>query len=164
MNDLRKREASLVGSHEHTCLVRFVFMDVLQRDLDECRERWNTHTIRPVKQSCCPSGKPDVMYYLSHRFVSRRYVLNKKKKTNKKNKHYQINMHSSYCVKMQLNSAACWVAFKIFSKTMNTQSCINIMSTITLTISTSLQCDRKLFISTLQVQVLHHHYYSWLQH
>lgn len=37
MNDLRERHL-FSGSHEHTCLVRFVFMDVLQRDLDECRE------------------------------------------------------------------------------------------------------------------------------
>uniref|UniRef100_A0A096M004 Uncharacterized protein n=1 Tax=Poecilia formosa TaxID=48698 RepID=A0A096M004_POEFO len=67
MNDLKERHL-FNGSHEHTCLVRFVFMDMLQRDLDECKDRWNKHTIRPVKQSCCPSGKPDVMYHLPHRF------------------------------------------------------------------------------------------------
>lgn len=69
LNDLRERNL-FNGSHEHICLVRFVFLGVLQRDLDECRERWNTHTIRPVKQSRCPSGKPDAMYNLPHRFVS----------------------------------------------------------------------------------------------
>lgn len=58
------------GSYEHMCLVRFIFMAVLQRDLDECKRKWNTHLIRPVSQSRCPSGKPDVMYYLPHRFVS----------------------------------------------------------------------------------------------
>ncbi|XP_038144338.1 uncharacterized protein LOC119798881 [Cyprinodon tularosa] len=67
MNDLKERHL-FNGSHEHTCLVRFVFMDMLQRDLDECKNRWHKHTIRPVKQSCCPSGKPDVMYHLPHRF------------------------------------------------------------------------------------------------
>ncbi|KAF3851382.1 hypothetical protein F7725_013154, partial [Dissostichus mawsoni] len=65
MNDLRERH-HFSGSHAHTCLVRFVFMGVLQRDLDECREKWNTHIIRPVNQSRCPSGKPDVMYNLPH--------------------------------------------------------------------------------------------------
>ncbi|KAA8577524.1 hypothetical protein FQN60_009179, partial [Etheostoma spectabile] len=45
---------------EHTCLVRFVFLGVLQRDLDECIDKWNMHAIRPVNQSCCPSSKPDV--------------------------------------------------------------------------------------------------------
>ncbi|CAK6977182.1 uncharacterized protein LOC110155161 [Scomber scombrus] len=63
LNDLRERNL-FNNSHEHTCLLRFVFMDVLQSDLDECREKWNTHTIRPVKQSRCPSGKPEVMYNL----------------------------------------------------------------------------------------------------
>ncbi|KAI9525212.1 hypothetical protein NQZ68_009892 [Dissostichus eleginoides] len=67
MNDLRERH-HFSGSHAHTCLVRFVFMGVLQRDLDECREKWNTHIIRPVNQSRCPSGKPDVMYNLPHRY------------------------------------------------------------------------------------------------
>ncbi|KAA8593156.1 hypothetical protein FQN60_009272, partial [Etheostoma spectabile] len=42
------------GSRGHACLVRFVFLGVLQRDLDESREKWNTHAIRPVNQSCCP--------------------------------------------------------------------------------------------------------------
>ncbi|KAL3984517.1 hypothetical protein ACER0C_016142 [Sarotherodon galilaeus] len=46
------------GSHEH-------------RDLEECKRKWNTHLIRPVSQSRCPSGKPDVMYYLPHRFGGR---------------------------------------------------------------------------------------------
>ncbi|XP_059188561.1 uncharacterized protein LOC131971250 [Centropristis striata] len=55
LNDMRERNL-FNGSHEHTCLLRFVFMDVLQNDLDECREKWNTHTIRPVKLSRCPSG------------------------------------------------------------------------------------------------------------
>lgn len=63
------------GSHEHMCLVRFIFMAVLQRDLDECKRKWNTHLIRPVSQSRCPSGKPDVMYYLPHRFGGRDYGL-----------------------------------------------------------------------------------------
>lgn len=51
-------------------------MDVLQRDVDECREKWNTHTIdvlnlffRPVKQSHCLSGKPEVMHNLPHGLV-----------------------------------------------------------------------------------------------
>lgn len=76
MNDLRDRHL-FSGSREHTCLVRFVFLGVLQRDLDECREKWNTHAIRPVNQSRCPSGKPDVMYNLPHRllFFQNRFFL-----------------------------------------------------------------------------------------
>lgn len=68
LNDLREKHL-FNGSREHTCLLRFAFMHVLQSDLDECKEKWNTHSIRPVKQSRCPSGKPEVMYNLPHRFV-----------------------------------------------------------------------------------------------
>lgn len=57
------------GSHEHTCLLRFVFLSIMQKDLDEYRELWNNHTIRPVPQSSCHSGKPEAMYHLPHRFV-----------------------------------------------------------------------------------------------
>lgn len=68
LNDLKDREL-FNGSHEHICLVRFVFLTMLQKDLDETKETWNTHTIRAVKQSRCPSGKPDAMYILPHRLV-----------------------------------------------------------------------------------------------
>ncbi|KAL3971405.1 solute carrier family 15, member 5 [Sarotherodon galilaeus] len=68
LSDMREMHV-FNGSHEHMCLVRFIFMAVLQRDLDECKRKWNTHLIRPVSQSRCPSGKPDVMYYLPHRFA-----------------------------------------------------------------------------------------------
>lgn len=70
LNDLRER-GLFNNSHDQMCLLRFAFMEVLQNDLDEFREKWNTHTIRPVKQSRCPSGKPEVMYSLPHRFLPR---------------------------------------------------------------------------------------------
>lgn len=67
-SDLRERHL-FNGSHEHKCLLRYVFLNVLQKELDEYRDLWNTHTIRPVRQSCCPSGKPEAMYHLPHRYV-----------------------------------------------------------------------------------------------
>nr|XP_023700261.1 uncharacterized protein LOC111860629 isoform X4 [Paramormyrops kingsleyae] len=67
-NDLRERHL-FNGSHEHKCLLRYVFLGILQKDLDEYRELWNNHTIRPVRQSSCHSGKPEAMYHLPHRFV-----------------------------------------------------------------------------------------------
>ncbi|ROL50293.1 hypothetical protein DPX16_19097 [Anabarilius grahami] len=69
-SDLRERHL-FNGSHEHKCLLRYVFLSILQKDLDEYRELWNNHTIRPVRQSCCHSGKPEAMYYLPHRFNAR---------------------------------------------------------------------------------------------
>ncbi|XP_056621425.1 uncharacterized protein LOC130435120 isoform X2 [Triplophysa dalaica] len=66
LNDLKERQL-FNGSHEHICLVRFVFLGMLQKELDETKEIWNTHTIRAVKQSRCPSGKPDAMFIVPHR-------------------------------------------------------------------------------------------------
>ena len=67
-SDLRERHY-FDGTHEHKCLVRYVFLGIFQKELDEHRELWNNHTIRPVRQSLCPSGKPETMYHLPHRFV-----------------------------------------------------------------------------------------------
>ncbi|KAF3858810.1 hypothetical protein F7725_012011 [Dissostichus mawsoni] len=47
MNDLRERH-HFSGSHAHTCLVWFVFMGVVQRDLDESREHAYYQTCKPV--------------------------------------------------------------------------------------------------------------------
>ncbi|XP_024117477.2 uncharacterized protein LOC112139011 [Oryzias melastigma] len=68
--DLRERHL-FNGSYLHICLVRFCFLDVLQKELDEYKQFWNTHTIRPVRQSQCPSGKPEAMYHVPHRFDGR---------------------------------------------------------------------------------------------
>ncbi|KAA0723003.1 hypothetical protein E1301_Tti019043 [Triplophysa tibetana] len=54
-SDLRERHL-FNGSHEHKCLLRYVFLGILQRDFDDYRKLWNNHTIRPVRQSLCPSG------------------------------------------------------------------------------------------------------------
>ncbi|KAF3845993.1 hypothetical protein F7725_003071 [Dissostichus mawsoni] len=59
------------GSHEHQCLLRFCFIDVIQKDLDECVRLWNSHRIRPSRTASCPGGVPNELYYLPHRFGSR---------------------------------------------------------------------------------------------
>ncbi|CAL8339152.1 unnamed protein product [Boreogadus saida] len=69
-SDLRDRHY-FNGTHEHKCLVRYVFLGIFHKELDEHRELWNNHTIRPVRQSLCPSGKPETMYHLPHRFGGR---------------------------------------------------------------------------------------------
>lgn len=55
------------GSRLHTSLLQYCFLGVLQKELDEYKQLWNTLTIRPVRQSQCPSGKPEAMYHLPHR-------------------------------------------------------------------------------------------------
>ncbi|XP_062851516.1 uncharacterized protein LOC134314752 [Trichomycterus rosablanca] len=59
------------GSHEHQCLLRFCFSDVIQKDLDECVTLWNSHRIRTSRTASCPGGVPNELYYLPHRFGSR---------------------------------------------------------------------------------------------
>ncbi|XP_076828986.1 uncharacterized protein LOC143475128 [Brachyhypopomus gauderio] len=59
------------GSHEHQCLLRFCFGDVVQKDLDECVTLWNSHRIRTSRTASCPGGVPNELYYLPHRFGSR---------------------------------------------------------------------------------------------
>ncbi|XP_030607838.1 uncharacterized protein LOC115795856 [Archocentrus centrarchus] len=59
------------GSHEHQCLLRFCFSSVLQKDLDECKDLWNKHRIRPSRLASCPGGIPDELYLLPHRYGSR---------------------------------------------------------------------------------------------
>ncbi|XP_061600124.1 uncharacterized protein LOC133462737 [Cololabis saira] len=69
-SDLRERHL-FNGSYEHTNLLRYCFLDVLQKELNEYKQQWNTHIIRPVRQSRCPSGRPEAMYFLPNRFNGR---------------------------------------------------------------------------------------------
>ncbi|KAI9541732.1 hypothetical protein NQZ68_027096 [Dissostichus eleginoides] len=55
------------GSQEHQCLLRFCFVDVIQKDLDECVRLWNSHRIRPSRTASCPGGVPNELYHLPHR-------------------------------------------------------------------------------------------------
>ncbi|TWW74012.1 hypothetical protein D4764_14G0000130 [Takifugu flavidus] len=56
------------GSHEHQCLLRYCFGDVIQ-DLDECVGLWYSHRIQPSKTASCPGGVPNELYYLPHRLT-----------------------------------------------------------------------------------------------
>ncbi|KAK5612583.1 hypothetical protein CRENBAI_011095 [Crenichthys baileyi] len=54
-SDLRERHL-FNGSRQHMSLVRYCFLGVLQKELDDYKQLWNTHTIRPVRQFKCPSA------------------------------------------------------------------------------------------------------------
>ena len=49
-------------SHLTECL-RFCFIGLLQSELDETVSLWNNHRIRKVRNSECPAGRPNVLYY-----------------------------------------------------------------------------------------------------
>ena len=48
----------------HVDALRFCFVGLIQSELDETCALWNSHHIREVRHSECPSGRPDVPYYL----------------------------------------------------------------------------------------------------
>ncbi|KAI9541641.1 hypothetical protein NQZ68_028147 [Dissostichus eleginoides] len=54
-----------------TSISAFCFVDVIQKDLDECLRLWNSHRIRPSRTASCPGGVPNELHYLPHRFGSR---------------------------------------------------------------------------------------------
>lgn len=64
-------EALVASNHFHpgnmveTDCLRFCFMNVIQRQLDDVRRQWNTHRIRPSTGAACPAGVPDELYYLT---------------------------------------------------------------------------------------------------
>ena len=50
---------------EHKECMKFSFMNLIQNDLDETKLLWNNHRIRKVRNSECPNGKPDILYFAS---------------------------------------------------------------------------------------------------
>ena len=61
--DLIQFSAFHPGSVVETEILRFCFMRILQKDLDDVRKRWNTHRIRPSAAARCPAGIPDELFY-----------------------------------------------------------------------------------------------------
>jgi hypothetical protein len=48
----------------HIACCRYVFMEYVQRELDVAATYWNTHRIRPSRQTPSPPGIPDELYFL----------------------------------------------------------------------------------------------------
>ncbi|XP_039608697.1 uncharacterized protein LOC120528585 isoform X2 [Polypterus senegalus] len=76
-----KDSGNFSGSHQHKCLLRFAFLELMQKDLNEFKDLWNQHRIRPSRMSACPSGIPSEIFSLPHRFQSRNfgYVVSEEK-------------------------------------------------------------------------------------
>ena len=60
----------------HADALRFCFMGLIQSELDETRTLWNSHHIKEVRHSECPSGRPDIPYYLPSNQGAREYGFN----------------------------------------------------------------------------------------
>ncbi|KAJ8302239.1 hypothetical protein KUTeg_021226 [Tegillarca granosa] len=55
-------------------LVQFCFMALIQDELDDIAEIWNTHKIRPSRNQNWPSGRPDLMYFTPMLWGSEDYL------------------------------------------------------------------------------------------
>ncbi|KAG5884206.1 hypothetical protein JTB14_030808 [Gonioctena quinquepunctata] len=62
------------GSFIDKSLVQFVFMDIIQRDLDQVYFEWNTHRITGKKTSVAPKGRPFIMFELPELYGTRDYL------------------------------------------------------------------------------------------
>ena len=51
--------------------MRFCFMSFIQQELDDLKNMWNTHYTRDVRNSECPPGRPNVIYFLPEQFEAR---------------------------------------------------------------------------------------------
>lgn len=57
---------------QRQCL-QFCFMDVIQTELHRVAQEWNLHRIRPSIHAECPSGKPDVLYFVPESVAAQDY-------------------------------------------------------------------------------------------
>lgn len=47
----------------HIHVLRFCFMDLIERDIQRTAQEWNKHLIETKKTADSPRGKPDIMYF-----------------------------------------------------------------------------------------------------
>ena len=65
----------------HVEIIGFCFMFILQQELDEMKPMWNTHYIREERNSECPPGRPNVLYFIPEQLGGRsfRFPVNENK-------------------------------------------------------------------------------------
>lgn len=57
----------------HVECLRFVFMQLIQAELDRIAQHWNLHTIRPQTNNELTQGKPDCLFFIPELYKSRDY-------------------------------------------------------------------------------------------
>lgn len=75
LKDLRDRGILDTSNNIHIECTRFCFTNLIQRDFSRVAVMWNQHRIRSQPNVECPSGKPDVLYFLPALFGTRDYKL-----------------------------------------------------------------------------------------
>ena len=61
--DLRHRNILDTSLSIHLQAIRFCYIGVIQKELDNFMDIWNNHRIRKVQNSECPGGKPNVLFH-----------------------------------------------------------------------------------------------------
>ncbi|XP_055073955.2 uncharacterized protein [Misgurnus anguillicaudatus] len=69
-----KDEGYFDGSFLDKNLVLFCFLGLIQEELDSTKDTWNSHLIRPLRNSLVPHGRPDVMYTLPELYETEDYI------------------------------------------------------------------------------------------
>ena len=64
------QDSGVLNTHKpiHIKVMRFAFMNLLQRELHTMAIEWNLHLIHSKPNAEVPKGKPDVLYYLPERY------------------------------------------------------------------------------------------------
>ena len=64
------REQNILDSSNiyHVEAISCCYLSILETELNEFVNIWNTHRIRSVRNSECPAGRPNVIYYAPERF------------------------------------------------------------------------------------------------
>ncbi len=62
-SDLEEAQILNVDHEDDVDCLRFCFMNIIRRDLEEVKQLWNNHRIRESRGACCPGGVPDHLYY-----------------------------------------------------------------------------------------------------
>ena len=64
------REQKILDSSNiyHLESIRFCYLTILEKELNEYVNIWNTHRVRSIRGSECPAGGPNVIYYALERF------------------------------------------------------------------------------------------------
>lgn len=61
-----KDEGHFSGDFLDKALIQFCFMSFIQEDLNDIKHVWNSHRIRPSRNTSVPSGIPNVMHHAPH--------------------------------------------------------------------------------------------------
>lgn len=74
--DLRQSNLFNDADPLHVECIRYCFMDVLQKELNQVVIQWNQHTMQVKKNNESPGGKPDILFFVPDSCGTRDYIVN----------------------------------------------------------------------------------------